>query len=139
MHADLFEQEYQILINQIRTRSPKGTYLEDVGDYFNFDSERKTACDKALLRRSSAESVKYELRDGTATPFTIMGANIEKTVERLTDMFGPDPYFIDLILHTHRCFTDSQTLLEMLISRMDIIEDCDDLEGMKWKPIIRLR
>ena len=142
MYADIFEREFRILLHQIGTRDSKLTFYDAKFEPFLSDTPvvKVEMIEKSIFRINSADEgvIKYE-SEQSKTPFNLAGASIDKLVERLTDVYGPDQGFITLIIHTHRCFTDSPTLLKKLISRMSPILKQNESNMSNWKPIIKIR
>jgi hypothetical protein len=142
MYADIFEREYRILLHQIETRDSSLTLYDTKFETFlnSAGPQNTEMIERSLFRINSADDgvIKYDA-DLPKTPFNLAGASIDKIVERLTDVYGPDQGFITLILHTYRCFTDSPTLLKKLIARMNPIMKQNEGHMSGWKPIIKLR
>jgi RasGEF N-terminal motif len=141
MYADIFEREYRILLHQIETRDSNLTLYDVKFEAFlNDPSLPKEMVERSMFRINSGDEgvIKYD-PELPKTPFNIAGASLDKILERLTDVYGPDQEFITLIIHTHRCFTDSPTLLKKLIARMSPILKQNEGNMSGWKPVIKLR
>lgn len=142
MYADVFEREYRILLHQIETRDSNLTIYDVKFEPFLSETlpQKTEMLERSMFRINSADDgvIKYD-PELPKTPFNIAGASVDKIVERLTDIYGPDQGFISLILHTYRCFTDSPTLLKKLVARMNPILKQNEMTMAGWKPVIKLR
>ncbi|KAJ3330456.1 hypothetical protein HDU91_003570, partial [Kappamyces sp. JEL0680] len=142
MYENIFEREYQKFL--VYLNSPESRQLLFDSEFSKLVTTRSTCSLNStfgapLLRSPSVEGdlIKYDADAAVKSPFAIAGITLDKLVERLTDVCGPDPGFIKLVLHSHRCFTDSIVLMHKLIARMNVKSGSGEVEA--WKPIIKLR
>ncbi|KAJ6247216.1 guanine nucleotide exchange factor [Anaeramoeba flamelloides] len=73
---------------------------------------------------------------------TVVSANINKLIERLTWWQASDSEFIRVFLTTHRSFMTSEYLLLKLFQRYQVPEKREGIEKMEWdkrKKLIQLR
>ncbi|KAJ2994047.1 hypothetical protein HDV02_001900 [Globomyces sp. JEL0801] len=122
IQPELFTKEYEVLIQLLQ----KECFVEKAGT----NCEKLENVTQALYRVTSVDQ---------PLPFDISSISLEKLVERITDIHGPDHQFNLMILYTHRCFTDSTTLLKHLTARMNPITENLTAEECEWIPIIKLR
>jgi hypothetical protein len=101
--------------------------------------------EKSLFRTNSIGedgflSVQYEiLNTSVRNPFQIHGITLDKLVERLSDIYGPDHDFSTLIIYCYRAFVSPVKLIEKCKCRINPTFTEKDAAYLKWKPIIRLR
>ena len=161
MHIEMFDREYHSILSLIET-SESPMFVDSNFEAQLNNQRLSVSLDSfpAWQSVSEIDSVKYESESlspiSPKSGRTFAGLTFDKLVEVLTDFypagkrlfqghsfltltFSIDPSFTNLIIHSFRCFTDPNTLLSKMISRMNTKVDSEDVESVNSTPIIRLR
>ncbi|KAJ3324440.1 hypothetical protein HDV06_006851 [Boothiomyces sp. JEL0866] len=136
MHFEIFDREYRILMDNF-DRLP---YFSSKIDDSLVDENVPPALFRINSIADGIDNIQY-LKDGNGkmiSPFEISSVKLDKLVERMTDIYGPNENFIWMVLQCYRGFIDGVTLLRKFQGRLHPVLPPND-ENHQWKPVIKLR
>ncbi|KAK5667389.1 hypothetical protein QVD99_005990 [Batrachochytrium dendrobatidis] len=145
-HMDLYGKEYHALLSVLRDETGLTDQAAmDLGaEVMNDDLPHSPSRQRSFDDQGKAIIIYQPDPDGIQSPFHIVQATIEKLVERMTDIYGPDKAFISMMLHTYRHIVSTSAFLSMLKARLHVVipqdeEAGDDLFSVNWKIVVKIR
>ncbi|KAJ3276232.1 hypothetical protein HDV01_005680 [Terramyces sp. JEL0728] len=143
MYFEIFDREYRIILDNFDRLPFFNGKIDDT-----LVDENVTP---ALFRINSVadgiEQIQYNndsngrfrlIAGKPISPFEISSVKLDKLVERMTDIYGPNKHFIWMVLQCYRGFIDGVTLLRKLQGRLHPLVPSNDYHS-QWKPVIKLR
>jgi hypothetical protein len=139
--AEIFFREYEPLLAALQNDSGQ----VNVPPFVDKQVPVIPAEARSLFRTNSvcedgSLAVQYQVPDnGVKNPFQFSGITVDKLIERLSDLYSPDPDFQMLIVYCYRAFLSPESLLQKCKSRLNPLFTQQEASYVQWKHIVRLR